>query len=182
MSTPDFLYSFIHHWTFGLFPPFSYCETLYGHGCINVFPWRSSVNIFCNAVFTSVTTSLTFSISFSLFVSVPISLLTLPSFPGGSVVKNLPALQETQETLVQSLHQDDPLEKEMVTHSSIPSCEIPWTKGAWWATVQRITKSQTQLSMHAHLAYAFQFSHLFWGFFYCCLLMFFIKCCSKVFV
>ena len=137
----------------------------YGHGCINVFPWRRSVNIFCNAVSTSVSTSLTFSISFSLFVRVPISLLTLPSFPGGSVVKNLPALQETQETLVQSLHQDDPLEKEMVTHSSIPSCEIPWTKGAWWATVQRITKSQTQLSMHAHLVYAFQFSHLFWVFF-----------------
>ena len=143
-------YSFIHCWTFGLFPPFGYCEMLYGHGCINVFPWRSSVNIFCNAVFISVTTFLTFSISFSLFVRVPISLLILPSFLGGSVVKNLPALQETQETLVQSLDQEDPLEKKMVTHSSIPSCEIPWTKGAWWATVQRITKSQTQLSIHSH--------------------------------
>ena len=38
------------------------------------------------------------------------------SFPGGSVVKNLPAMQETQ---VQSLCCEDPLEKEMATHSSI---------------------------------------------------------------
>ena len=37
-------------------------------------------------------------------------------FPGGSVVKNLPALQETW---VQSLGQEDPLEKEMAIHSSI---------------------------------------------------------------
>ena len=37
-------------------------------------------------------------------------------FPGGSVVKNLPVMQETQ---VQSLGWEDPLEKEMATHSSI---------------------------------------------------------------
>ena len=34
-------------------------------------------------------------------------------------VKNLPAMQETQETWVQSLGQEDPLEKVMATHSSI---------------------------------------------------------------
>ena len=39
-------------------------------------------------------------------------------FPGGSVVKNLPAVQETQETWV-LLGQEDPLEEEMATHSSI---------------------------------------------------------------
>ena len=38
-------------------------------------------------------------------------------------VKNLPALQETQ---VRSLDQEDPLEKEMVTHSYILSQRIPW--------------------------------------------------------
>ena len=38
------------------------------------------------------------------------------SFPGGSVVKNLPA---KQEMWVQSLGQEDPLEKVMATHSSI---------------------------------------------------------------
>ena len=43
-------------------------------------------------------------------------------FPGGSDVKNLPAIQETQ---VQSLGQEDPLEKEMVTHSNILVWIIP---------------------------------------------------------
>ena len=51
-----------------------------------------------------------------------------PAFPHGSEVKNLPAMQETQETRVQSLGQEDPLEKEMVTDSSILACRIPWTE------------------------------------------------------
>ena len=42
-------------------------------------------------------------------------------------VKNLPAVQETQKTLVQSLGREDPLEKEMVTHSR-DSWRIPWTE------------------------------------------------------
>ena len=41
------------------------------------------------------------------------------------MVKNLPALQEPQETQVQSLGWEDPLEKEMATHSSILVWEIP---------------------------------------------------------
>jgi len=41
------------------------------------------------------------------------------------VVKNPPAIQETQ---VQSLGWEDPLEKEMATHSSILNWEIPWTE------------------------------------------------------
>ena len=40
-------------------------------------------------------------------------------FPGGSAVKNLPALQETWETWVQSLGQEDPWEEGMASHSSI---------------------------------------------------------------
>ena len=35
--------------------------------------------------------------------------------------KNLPAMQEMQETQVQSLGQEDPLEKEIANHSSIPA-------------------------------------------------------------
>ena len=46
--------------------------------------------------------------------------------PDGAVVKNLPAIQETQ---VQSLGQEDLLEKEMATHSSILVWEIPWMEG-----------------------------------------------------
>ena len=49
-------------------------------------------------------------------------------FPGGSVVKNLPATQETQEMRVQSLSQEDSLEEEMVIHSSIFTRKIPWTE------------------------------------------------------
>ena len=40
-------------------------------------------------------------------------------------IKNLPAMQETR---VQSLDQEDPMEKEMATHSSILAGEIPWTE------------------------------------------------------
>ena len=53
-------------------------------------------------------------------------------FPGGAGsslvaqrVKRLPAMQETQ---VQSLGWEDPLEKEMATHSSIFAWRIPWTE------------------------------------------------------
>ena len=43
------------------------------------------------------------------------------------VLKYLPAVQETQETRVQSLDQEDSLEEEMATHSSILAWESPWT-------------------------------------------------------
>ena len=47
------------------------------------------------------------------------------AFPGGSVVKNLPA---NAETGVRSHGWENPLEKEMPTHSSILAWEIPWTE------------------------------------------------------
>ena len=46
----------------------------------------------------------------------------LPSWLAG---KNLPAMQEPR---VQSLGQEDPLEKERAVHSSILAWEIPWTE------------------------------------------------------
>ena len=46
-------------------------------------------------------------------------------FSGGSLVKNLSSVQETQG---QSLSWEDPLEKEMVTHSSTLAWKIPWTE------------------------------------------------------
>ena len=49
-------------------------------------------------------------------------------FPGGSAVKNPPAMQKLKETRVQSLGQEDPLEKDMITLSRILVWEIPWTK------------------------------------------------------
>ena len=53
------------------------------------------------------------------------------------MVENLPALQEME---VQSLALEDPLEKEMATHSSILAWEIP-DRGAWWATVPGVATS-----------------------------------------
>ena len=49
-------------------------------------------------------------------------------FPGGIVLKNLLAMQETQETRVGSLGWEEPLEKEMATQSSIVAQRIPWTE------------------------------------------------------
>ena len=58
-------------------------------------------------------------------------------------VKRLPTMQDTW---VQSLGWEDPLEKEMATHSSILAWRIPMNRGTWWTTVHGIAKSRTQLS------------------------------------
>ena len=60
--------------------------------------------------------------------------------PSGSEVKNLPAVQEMQETQVQSLGREDPLEEGMETHRSILAWRIPWTEesgGLWSIGSQR---------------------------------------------
>ena len=54
-------------------------------------------------------------------------------------------MQETQETRIQPLGREDPLEKEMATHARIPA-RIILDRGAWWATVHRVAKSWTWLS------------------------------------
>ena len=55
-------------------------------------------------------------------------------FPVGSAVKICLSIQETR---VQSLGCEDPLEEELATHSSILAWEIPMD---WWATVHGVTK------------------------------------------
>ena len=59
------------------------------------------------------------------------------------LIKNPPAMQETW---VQSLGWEEPLENGMATHSSILGWRIPVDRGAWWATVHGVAKSQTGLS------------------------------------
>ena len=49
-------------------------------------------------------------------------------FPDDSVGKNPPLMQETQETWVQFLGREDPLEEGMATHSGILAWRIPWTE------------------------------------------------------
>ena len=53
------------------------------------------------------------------------------------MVRNLPVMQETQ---LQSLSQEDPLEKEVATHTGILAWRIPWT-GAWRAAVRGVARS-----------------------------------------
>ena len=69
-------------------------------------------------------------------------------FPSGSMVKNLPAMQETQE--VPSLGWEDLLEDGVANHSSILAWKILMDRGAWWVTVQHVTTIRTQLST-AHM-------------------------------
>ena len=56
------------------------------------------------------------------------------------MVKNPPAVQETQETQVGSLGQEDSLKKEIATHSSILAWKNPTEREAWWATVHGVTE------------------------------------------
>ena len=73
-------------------------------------------------------------------------LYTHVGFPDGSVVKKCLPLT-MKEIQVQSLAWEDPLEESMATHSSILSCqENSMDRGAWWAIVHRVTKSQARLS------------------------------------
>ena len=58
------------------------------------------------------------------------------------MVKSLPAMRETQ---VWSLGQEDPLEKEMATHSRILAWKNPMDGAAWQATVHGVTKIRTWL-------------------------------------
>ena len=58
-------------------------------------------------------------------------------------VKRLPAVQETR---VQSLGWEDPLERGMATYSSILAWRIPMNRVAWRATVHGVAKSWAQLS------------------------------------
>ena len=61
-------------------------------------------------------------------------------------VKNPSAMQKTQEMWVQSSSWEDPLEKEMETHSSILAWEIPWTEEPGGLQSMELQKSQTGFS------------------------------------
>ena len=64
-------------------------------------------------------------------------------------VKRLPAMRETQ---VQSLGREDPLEKEMTTHSSTPAWKIPWIEET--GRIQAMGRKESDMTgrLHFHLA------------------------------
>ena len=65
-------------------------------------------------------------------------------FPGGSAVKkNPPANEEDVGSVPGS---EDPLEKEIATHSTYSRLRNPMDRGARWATVHGVAKSRTRLS------------------------------------
>ena len=80
--------------------------------------------------------------------------VTNRGFPSGSVVKNPPAMQELQETWVQSLGEEEPLEEGMATHSSILAWRIPRSEetGELQSTgLQRVGHDWSHLACtHAH--------------------------------
>ena len=91
-------------------------------------------------------------------------------FPGSSVVKNLPPLQELQETQFQSPGQEDPPGEGHGNPLQYSCLENPMDKGAWWATVHGVAKSRTwlkRLSMHTYISTDFiskhNHSHRYWG-------------------
>ena len=57
-------------------------------------------------------------------------------------------MPEMQETLVQFLGRDDPLEEEMATHSSILAWRIPWAEEPGRLQSMGVTKSWMLLSVH----------------------------------
>ena len=62
-----------------------------------------------------------------------------------------------QGTQIQSLGQEDPLEEELATHSSVLAGKNPMDRGAWQATVPGVTKSRTWLSDQAWTSYRYSF-------------------------
>ena len=85
--------------------------------------------------------------------------------PMTQMVKNLPAVQETW---VQSLGREDPLEKDMATHFSILAWRIPWTEepgGLQSMGLQRVEhksaiNTHTHTRTHTHIPYRFAFNCL----------------------
>ena len=69
-------------------------------------------------------------------------LILIMGFTGGSDGKE----SACNVFWVQSLGWEDPLEEGMAAHSSVLAWRIPMDRGAWRATVRRVTESQTQLS------------------------------------
>ena len=60
--------------------------------------------------------------------------------------KNLPAIQETQETQVRTPGQEDPLVEENGNPLQYFCLKNPMDRGTWWATVHTVAKNQIQLS------------------------------------
>ena len=73
--------------------------------------------------------------------------VSLLGIPGGPVAKNLPAMQEMP---VYTLNREDPLEKEMATHSSILAWKIPWPQEPGETQSMGLQESDTAEHPHTY--------------------------------
>ena len=69
------------------------------------------------------------NIKFTILVMLSVWFSSIGTSLVAQMVKRLPTMRETR---VQSLGQEDPLEKEMATHSSTLAWKIPWMEGGAW--------------------------------------------------
>ena len=94
------------------FPQFIVIHTVKGFGIVN----KAEIDVF-----------LELSCFFDDFLTIPNANNGFAYNPNSSVLKNPPAIVETQETWFQSLGQEDLLKESKTTLSSILACRIPWT-------------------------------------------------------
>jgi len=113
---------------------------------ISHFWWLSDSNSFLLSVICGDCLWLPCSLYWSFVFLFFTALVTSLGFPGGSVVKNLLANSGVVRAWVCSLCWEDPLEKEISTHSSIFAWEIPWTEEPGRLFSMGSQKSQTWLS------------------------------------
>ena len=85
--------------------------------------YRDVTSVECTSLSPSTSPRLS---KIEMLLQMPHSLVAW-AFPGGASGKEATCQCRKQETWVQSLSQEDPLEKSMATHSSILASEIPWT-------------------------------------------------------
>ena len=85
------------------------------------------------------------------------------SFSGGTVVKNPAANARAEGVWVQSLGQEDPLEEETATHSSILAWRIPWTEepGGLQSTELQESDTTERISVHRFLGPRNQLSNVY---------------------
>ena len=103
---------------------------------------------------------------FSNFSTIEMPSVSL-DFPDSSVVKNPPTMQETW---VQFLGQEDPMEKEMATHSSILAWEITWTEDPGrlqFMDLQRVGHDWAHTNKTVIKAAAYWFLWLVYIYFFC---------------
>ena len=108
--------------------------------------------------------------SYEPIVNISLWELRSPHPTASLVAKRLKRLPPMRETQVRSLGWEDPLEKEIATHSCL---ENSMDGGGWWVTVHGVTKSQTQLSDFTFLSFSLPAElpekpthDLCWGFYF----------------